>query len=163
MILKSLEFHDMKTFCGMAGYTAEILGVGLRGEWCLAKLDANIGVDDWQTRHFEASKQWVREGERPVDGKFLFLGRHTIRQSSWEHKIAHFSLCNMKGSRWVIRTIWETFTEILIFKRTPRGSLQEQIVWNPVWAISNSATTQTLEIKLMPPHNHLWVELKCAN
>ena len=31
---------------------------------------------------FEASKQWVCEGERSVDGKYHSLSGHTIRQSS---------------------------------------------------------------------------------
>ena len=50
MILSSLEFHDRKTFCGITGYTMEILGVGLRGndvwqswmpisEWMIDRLD----------------------------------------------------------------------------------------------------------------------------
>jgi len=31
MILTSLDFYGGKTFCGIIGYTVEILGVGLRG------------------------------------------------------------------------------------------------------------------------------------
>jgi hypothetical protein len=74
---------DGKTFCGMTGYTVEILGFHLRGNYVWRKWMPILGVGDWQTRHFEASKQWVRERGRSVDGKFHFLGGHTVWQSSW--------------------------------------------------------------------------------
>ena len=85
LLLIRFEFFgvcDEKTFRGMTGYTAKVLGFWFRRNyvwrgWMLPR------VDSWRTRHFEASKQWVHEGERSVDGKFHFLGGHTVPQSSW--------------------------------------------------------------------------------
>ena len=42
------------------------------------------------------------------------------------------------------------------FQKIPRGSLLEQAVLTPVWAISNPTTTKTSEIKLMPLLNHFF-------
>ena len=46
MFLTSLEFHGGKTFCGITGYTVEILGVGLQGNDVWRRWMAIPGVDD---------------------------------------------------------------------------------------------------------------------
>jgi len=85
LLLIWLEFFGVlrgEDLCGMNGYTFEMLVLWSWGV-CLARVDVNTRSRLLTDQaFFLASKQWVREGERSVDGKYHSLSGHTIRQSS---------------------------------------------------------------------------------
>ena len=62
--------HNLNRPFEMDRLTVEILGFVVRGIvwWRWISI---LGVSNWHARHFEASKQWVRKGERSVDDKYL--------------------------------------------------------------------------------------------
>ena len=58
------------------------IGTVIAGEYSWQKWMSVPEMGDWQARYAWASKWWIYEGWRPVDGKYHFRSGCTIRHSS---------------------------------------------------------------------------------
>ena len=81
MIFILWSFMMRRPCMGWLGIRGDF-GCMTAGGWCLA-VDVNTRSGWLTDQTFKDRKQWVRERDRSVDGKFHFLDGHTVQQSSW--------------------------------------------------------------------------------